>query len=203
MKLQKVREQQKKLSEEDKIESYSEYSKHLNGVTANNSKQESLEVDRNTVLVSSSAASSSSSSGKTENSLPPVYYSLREEEEKRPKSATQIIKQHLQLETTRKRTPLRLTSNKTVPVNVYGVQLPKSADEKRRQFRSQRRNLKSAGDCALMDTDMPSFFAAAAGDGALHKQLFELNHFSRVGKNDLHNQKEPPVEAAISVIDVD
>lgn len=179
VKLQKAREQHKKISEEDKIESYSEYSKNLN--------------DNGVILLSST---SSTSTDKTENSIPAVHYNIRDEEERRTKSATQLIKKHLELEGTHVRTPIRLISNKTVPVNIYGLQLPKSADEKRRQFRTQRRNLKSAGDCGLIGSDMPSFFAAAAGDGALHKQLFELNHFSKVGKNK-------KVKNAISVVDVE
>lgn len=173
-KLRKAREEHKKISEEDKIESYAEYSKHVNGL----SKQGALEADNSMI----SAASSSSSSDKTESSVPVVYRNLRDEEERRPKSATEVIKQHLELErAAHKRTPIRLISNKTVPISIYGVQLPKSADEKRRQFKAQKRNLKSAGDSGLVKNEISDVLAA--GDGGLHQQLFELNHYGRVGKS--------------------
>lgn len=165
--LQRAREQQKKLSDDDKIESYSEYAKQLNGL--------------NNTLASVSTNSSTD--------LPEaVYYNLHEEQQ-RPKSATQIIKKQLELESiVHKKSPIRLVSNKTVPISIYGLQLPKSADEKRRRFRNER-NLKSAGDC-----DMPKFLAAAAGDGGLHRQLYELNHF---------NVKKEKNKNAISVVEVD
>lgn len=194
VKLQKAREQQKKRSEEDKIESFAEYSKHLNnGISANNTKPEPMETE---------IASSSNSSSST-NSLPPVYYNLHDDEQRRPKSATQIIKRHLELEAVHRKSPIRLiSSNKTVPISIYGLKLPKSADEKRRRFKAQR-NLKSAGDCGLIGSDMPQFFAGAAGDGALHRQLFELNHFSKVGKNGPKKGSRTERKNSISVVEVD
>lgn len=194
-KLQKAREQQKKISEEDRIESFAEYSsKQLNGVSANNTKPELIEAE--TSMASTSNSSSSS------NSLPPVYYNLHDDDKSRPKSTTQIIKRHLELEAVHKRSPVRLISNKTAPISIYGLKLPKSADEKRRQFRAHR-NLKSAGDCGLTGSDMPKFFAGAAVDGALHRQLFELNHFSKVGRNDPRKQNRTEGENAISIVEVD
>lgn len=197
-KLQKAREQQRKISEEDKIESFAEYSsKQINGVaTANNITQQSIETENSINLVDDASSSSSS--------LPPVYYNLQEEETKRPKSATQIIKQHLELESVHRRSPIRLISNKTAPVSIYGLKLPKSADEKRRQFRAQR-NLKSAGDFGLTGgNDMPTFFATAGGDGVLHRQLFELNHFSKVGRKDDTKKGERVEEkSAISIVEID
>lgn len=185
-KLQKLKALQasSKKSDEDAIESYSEYNRKLNGEI----KKETSETDiQNNVFAMQTSLNNSSAdvSSKSSDSFPPIYYgNIRDEiVNERPKSAVQIVKEHLELDQPQRKSSIKsLAKNKTAPMNLYGVKHPKSAGERRKQFTIQRRFLKSAGDSAFVPVELPNTVLGGPDGDDLHRQLFELNNYERGAK---------------------
>lgn len=158
---------------EDLIESYSDYNRKQNGQTDN-------------VVISKSPSQNNSNSdisSKSSDSFPPIYYGNLKDEfmNNRPKSATQIVKEHLELDRPRRPTLKHFTTNRTAPVALYGIKLPHSAGERRRHLTEARRYLKSAGDSIFVHSNLPNMINTGPDGDDLHKQLFELK--SSIGVN--------------------
>lgn len=190
-KLRLIKESEQRKLDEDRIESYSEYNRKLNDTELQNGAIRS-------------ASNSSESSG----SFPPLYFGnvTHENQVERPKSATQIVKEHLELGELNRKMSLR--SNKTSPINLLGAKHSHSAKEKRKDFSKQRRALKSAGDSVFVHTELPNIVDAGPHGDDFHKEIFQLNNFERgkkKGENGVpwcHTAIEVR-ENGISVIDID
>ncbi|KRT78440.1 ADP ribosylation factor, partial [Oryctes borbonicus] len=147
---------------EDIIELYSEY----------NMKIKQLAMENNI-----RGASDESSSAYSSDSLPPIYYTTanNSNQEGRPKSATQIVKEQLQLDLNHQKAFSIKSSNKTEPINLLGVKLTHSAEFPRKIVNNEKRHLKSAGDSAFVISKISTAVMCNAGDGdLLHRQLFEM-----------------------------
>nr|CAI5832533.1 unnamed protein product [Callosobruchus analis] len=140
---------QAKLMEEkdnvDAIETYSDYIRKLNN-TIQLEETENKAYAEVTFDEAHNAVECSRSSSSSSISFPPVYvhpdYGLPE----RPKSAVQIVKHQLLMNGSVKKQALKSRSNKTTPINLYGVKTPHSAKERRAKFPLDTRNLRSADD---------------------------------------------------------
>lgn len=208
---------QSRKSDEDAIESYSEYNRKLNGEI----KKDPSETDiRNNIFTLQTSLNNSSTdvSSKSTDSFPPIYYGNVQDEivGERPKSAVQIVKEHLELDRPQRKLSIKsLTTNKTAPINLYGVKHPKSAGERRRQFTIQRRFLKSAGDSAFVPVELPNMVLRGPDGDDLHEQLFEMGGFEKRVKKMTPNGRKAsengtawvhvplePDKTGISVIDI-
>ncbi|KAF5277005.1 hypothetical protein FQR65_LT16084 [Abscondita terminalis] len=134
-KLKKLNENMKR--DDDIIESYSDYDRKLNG-------KDSFEQHSDIFYISNGHVVDDDSSSRSNESFPHPYYGYLDHEE-RPKSAVQLVKEQLELNTVKQPMFGGFVSNKTAPVTLYGVKQPKSACDRRRQFSNDRRMLKSAG----------------------------------------------------------
>lgn len=164
----------KRKQAEDIIESYSEYNRKLNVET----------FIENALIAPAPVLSNSYSdiSNKSTDSFPPVYHGNLNDEfcENRPRSATHIVKEHLELDRPKRPSLKSFLTNKTTPVNLYGVKLPHSAGERRKQLADTRRFLKSAGDSILVPTHLPNVVNAGPDGDDSNKQFVELNNFADV-----------------------
>ncbi|XP_044752028.1 ADP-ribosylation factor-like protein 13A isoform X2 [Coccinella septempunctata] len=124
----------KKLEEtndENAIELYSEYAKKINSHTDN--------IGNGSYILNSQNTDNCS-----EEQFPPVYYgSVLQECTQRPSSAREFVRNQLQLNCNGVSFTKR---NKTLPVHLIGVKLPKSARERSNTCVIPRRILRSAGD---------------------------------------------------------
>ncbi|XP_017786021.1 PREDICTED: ADP-ribosylation factor-like protein 13B [Nicrophorus vespilloides] len=103
---------------------------------------------------------SDSDTSESNESLAHVYYGTIQQEvvpeETRPKSATNIVRQHLALENghAKERFNFKM-ANKVAPVHLE-IKKPRSATERKSESSQQdRRNLKSAGDSIFVVTNVP------------------------------------------------
>lgn len=174
-KLRLLKEKEQKKNDDDVIELYSDYEK-ANG----NVKQ----IENDLLLLQRKEAPSDSSSVSSDEGLPHIYHVKSVEvTDERPKSATQLIKEQIELEQNHRKTSFKFVNSKTAPVNLYGMKLPHSASEKRTIFSNERRNLRSAGDSVFIISNLPNSVPRnSVGDG------FHINNFD--GK-----QKLPPLES--------
>ncbi|KAI4471491.1 adp-ribosylation factor-like protein 13b [Holotrichia oblita] len=159
-------EAEKKKRNDDIIELYSDYNMKINNFVAENVSE---------------PISDESSSAYSSESLPPIYYGTANGINKndRPKSATQIVKDQIQLDHNQSSKIFSIKPlNKTEPINLMGIKLPHSAELPRTITSNDRRSLKSAGDSAFVVTDMPNAVSYNGGDGDLHRQLFEMTTIS-------------------------
>lgn len=187
----------KKLSEANKrdddiIESYSDYDRKVNG-EIKNLPQNSFDDQKEIFYIHTSfnnGDTTSYSSSKSNESFPHAYFEHIEYDiqQERPKSAVQLVKQQLELENVKRRHSIKaLISNKTAPVNLYGIRQPHSANERREHFANERRALKSAGDTSYVVTNLPNSIIPEAQGDELHHELFQLNNFQKM-------QKLPPLK---------
>lgn len=218
-KLRTLQESNKKTkkTDEDAIESYSEYNRKLNGEI----KKEPSETDiHNNIFTLQTSLNNSSTdvSSKSTDSFPPIYFGSIQDEivSERPKSAVQIVKEHLELDQPQRKLSIKsLATNKTAPINLYGVKHPKSAGERRKQFTIQRRFLKSAGDSAFVPVELPNMVLRGPEGDDLHKQLYEMSSYENRVKKMMPNGRKPsengmawvhvplePDKSGISVIDI-
>lgn len=165
--------------EEDKIESYSDYDRKMNGSITR--LQDNFDNDENIFYINTAFSNddATSLSSKSRESFPNTYYSNFEQEEpERPKSAVQLVKKHLELENHKRKASFpNIHSNKTAPANLYGVR-QKSAIENRKKFIKQERVLRSA-DNACVSGNLPNGLPM---EGQGHRELFTLNNFQNVHK---------------------
>ncbi|XP_057671846.1 ADP-ribosylation factor-like protein 13B isoform X1 [Diorhabda carinulata] len=128
-------------TDEDTIQTYSDYMKTLNG------QAKVLKEEPSTSMIDYEEANTSSTNDETSDSsgsAAPVYISNTYAPTERPKSAVELVKRQLQLSNGTQKTKVRTRSNKTAPINLYGTRMPRSADERRKETLFDRRNLKSA-----------------------------------------------------------
>ncbi|GJQ79000.1 hypothetical protein Trydic_g161 [Trypoxylus dichotomus] len=150
---------------EDIIELYSEYNMKIKQLVAQNSSQ---------------VGSGDSGSAYSSDSLPPIYNNPANNISKteRPKSATQIVKEQLQLDPNHQKIFSIKSSNKTEPINLLGVKQVHSAELPRKTVsNNEKRHLKSAGDSTFVMCDLPNAVSYNTGDGDLHRHLFEMTKF--------------------------
>lgn len=195
----------KRKEAEDVIESYSEYNRKLNVET----------IIENALITQSSLLDNSNSdlSNKSSDSFPPVYHGNLQDEflNNRPKSATQMVKEHLELDRPKRPSLKSFLTNKTTPVVLYGTKLPHSARERRKELVEARRYLKSAGDSIFVPTHLPNVINAGPDGDDLNRQLFEVNNC--VSRTKLNLKKQPSengvpckstvTKSDICIIDVD
>ncbi|XP_008191282.2 ADP-ribosylation factor-like protein 13B [Tribolium castaneum] len=176
-KIEKIRalkeaELKRKQQDEDAIESYSNYERKMNGQLQEEAQNES-------------DVSETSS-----DSFPPVYHVKEDILLERPKSAVQIIRQQLELNAPSKKSFISRASNKTAPLHLYGVQVPRSASAERKIFDVQRRHLKSAGDAPFRLTELPNV-PMTSGD-EFHNEIYDLMNFDTTSNKivgDVHKDK--------------
>lgn len=193
MKRIKLRQEQETTTEDDVIELYSDYNKKVNGVA----QQIVTNTPRNYSEISSSASESPEE----------IHYAnIEETTSDRPKSARQMVKEQLQLEQIKQRSPLKLrNSKKTAPVNLYGgVKTSHSANiNNRKEILNESRNLKSAGDSIFIVSNLPNSISSPTDRG----DLFHLNNFEQKRKlppliqKDLNGRNND--ENAISIVEID
>lgn len=194
--------------DEDAIELYSDYTRKLNSDDKNN--QVPIDV---TVIDDSNDGNDSSDSSI---SFPPVYHTnIDSALTDRPKSAVQIVKHQLQLNSSIKRPSLKTRNNKTVPMNLYGIKLSHSAKERQKDFSHQRRNLRSADDCLFtVSSKVPvnNFDHVRCIGNNHHGDHIHLNNYDKVNKLpplEVKNKDVPWVhktlngDNVISVVDID
>ncbi|XP_044253568.1 ADP-ribosylation factor-like protein 13B [Tribolium madens] len=169
-----------KQQDDDAIESYSNYERKMNG---------QLQEQESDVSETSS------------DSFPPVYHVKDEILLERPKSAVQIIRQQLELNAPSKKSSfISRASNKTAPLHLYGIQVPRSASAERRKILEvQRRHLKSAGDAPFRLTELPNV-PMTSGD-EFHNEIYDLMNFDK--KNGWFHKTNNGDINGISVVNVD
>ncbi|KAJ8924962.1 hypothetical protein NQ315_001127 [Exocentrus adspersus] len=142
-KIKAMQELEQSKSDEDAIESYSDYARKLNGDVEN------TKVSDEVTIFNYEKADKDDASDDSSITFPPVYHTNLEDSalSVRPRSAVEIVKHQLKLNNNVKRPSVKSRSNKTAPLRLYGDKLPHSARERRRDFVSERRNLRSADDC--------------------------------------------------------
>lgn len=182
-KIEKIRalkeaEMRLKENDEDAIESYSNYERKINGQLQEQEEVKNEESD----------ASESSS-----DSFPAVYHVKEDILLERPKSTVQIIRQQLELNAPSKKSSfISKASNKTAPLHLYGIQVPRSASTERKSYDIQRRNLKSAGDAPCRLTELPNV-PMTSGD-EFHSEIINLMTFDNSNKTeivgDVHKDKK-------------
>ncbi|VEN35677.1 unnamed protein product [Callosobruchus maculatus] len=190
----------------DAIETYSDYIRKLNNTieleeTENKGYAEVSFDEAHSALPPSKSSSGSSIS------FPPVYvhpdYGLPE----RPKSAVEIVKQQLQMNGSVKKQPLKSRSNKTTPINLYGVKTPHSARERRTKFPLDTRNLRSADDRLFTICNTLPNTADEMGPSGDHYSHPKAEPSGQSAKPEIHTNGVPRVynegDHALRVIDVE
>lgn len=187
-------EMEKQKRNDDIIELYSEYNTKIKDFASPKASQ---------------TESDNSSSAYSSESLPPVYYGTVNGVIKtdRPKSATQIVKDQLQLDYNQQKLFSWKASNKTEPINLLGIKLPHSAKLPRTIISNDRRSLKSAGDSVFVATDIPNVVSYNIGDGDLHRQLFEMTKVERykrvISVKESRDTVPKHTENSINLVDID
>lgn len=205
-KIQRIRIQQeleKHKANQDVIETYSDYMQKIKSNTEKDEKIISLTSFEK--VVSSNSSNSSSSV-----SFPPIYVSKNCGAPERPKSAVQIVKHHLEMNKPVRKYSLPSKSNKTVPVNLYADKPPYSAQERRRDYSINKRNLRSADDSLALKnfTSNGINHMGPSGDYLPPKNLFQTGHNNKLpplnGKNKIVPWVQQPTNGdAISVIEIE
>ncbi|KAJ3662336.1 hypothetical protein Zmor_006690 [Zophobas morio] len=167
----KEAEQKMKQEDEDAIESYSNYERKMNGQLQEQQSQLNIENLQN---------NDSDTSENSSDSFPPVYHIKEDILLERPKSAVQIVRQQLELNTPSKKSFISRASNKTAPLHLYGIHGPRSASAERKIYDVDRRNLKSAGDAPFRITELPNV-PMLSGD-ELHSEIYSLMNFDNTNK---------------------
>lgn len=163
--IKQLKENEKMKKNEDIIETYSEYMKKIE----NDVLHEALKIDFGSIEEKSDSTRSSSMS------FSPI--NIRAE---RPKSALQIVKHQLQNNSPTRRQSLKLKTNKTAPVNLYGTKLSHSAQERRKNFLIEGRHLRSADDKIFVRSPRISNgvnHMGPSGD-ANPREMFQLTNIS-------------------------
>ncbi|CAG9858240.1 unnamed protein product [Phyllotreta striolata] len=185
-KIKRIKEQhavEERKQKDDKIETYSEYVKNMNGGNYAKAEGFSQEEIAQAPFEDSSSIGSSTLSKSTE-SFPPVYITSNEFAiVDRPKSAVELVKNQLKLRENVQKPPARHRANKTAPIHLYGARFPYSADERRRRQENYvRRHLRSA-DNALFTISKPVM--GPSGD-CIEMAVFENGKMTeRNGKVDV------------------
>lgn len=199
-KIKELKERERIKKSEDLIETYSDYVKKMEDL-----HELKLSVKNLETLDKDDSSNSSSIS------FPPICVSETCTLPDRPKSAVQIISHQLQYSSRSRKSSLKIKSNKTTPVNLYGTKLPHSAHEKRRNFLVENRNLKSADDSLFSKANQISNGVKHMGPSgdSNPKEIFQLNASTKLlplkSKNSstvpwVHNHVNGDV---ISVVNVD
>ncbi|KAG5887928.1 hypothetical protein JTB14_003024 [Gonioctena quinquepunctata] len=198
--MEESREQQS----EDAIQTYSDYVKKINGEVKREEKEDKDFVVAFEDIIDSSK---SGSSGSSSISFAPVYITDNCALSDRPKSAVEIVKHQLLLNTNIKKHPLKSRSNRTAPLNLYGEKLPHSAKERRREYKNDTRNLRSADNSLFT-------ISAAVPEGVDYKgasgDFVRLNSFDKKRLSPLKGKsngvpwaQRPANGDVISVVDVE
>lgn len=206
-KIRRIREQniEKNRANQDVIETYSDYIQKISSNNVEREEQVIIDVGFENVELNSTSSNSSSSI-----SFPPIYVSKKCGLTERPKSAIQIVKHQLEMNKTMRKHSLPVKSNRTAPVNLYGDKPPHSAQERRRDFSTGKRNLKSADDSSTMN-NLPTNginHMGPSGDYLPLKDLFQTNHNTKLPPLNCKNKIVPLVQKptngdAISVIEIE
>nr|CAH7713294.1 unnamed protein product [Callosobruchus chinensis] len=190
----------------DAIETYSDYIRKLNNtielVETETKAYVGVTFDEALDTLPPSRSSSSSSI-----SFPPVYvhpdYGLPE----RPKSAVEIVKHQLQMNGSVKKPPLKSRSNKTTPINLYGVKTPHSARERRTKFPLDTRNLRSADDRLFTICNTLPNMVDEMGPSGDHYTQPKAQHSGQSVKPKIHTNGVPRIQNqgdhALRVVDVE
>lgn len=136
-----IQETEQSRRDEDAIELYSDYTHKLNSDKKNHQILTRV-TDYNNEDNGNSSEDSSIS-------FPPVYHSNINDSalSDRPKSTVQIVKHQLQINSNIRRTSLKSRTNKTAPMNLFGIKLSHSAKERQKDCSNQKCNMRSADDC--------------------------------------------------------
>lgn len=205
-KVKRIREQQdieNSKANQDIIETYSNY---IQKIKSNTENEQILDViDFDNVEITSNSNNSSSS-----NSFPHIYVSNNYTIPERPKSAVQIVKRQLEMNKPLRKHSLPIKSNKTAPVNLYVGKPPHSAQERRRDFYTKTRYLKSADDSVEMNNFAMNGMnhMGPSGDYLPQKELFQSNHINKFPPLNCKNKVVPWIQqqttgGAVSVIEIE
>lgn len=205
-KIRRIREQQdieKIRTNQDAIETYSDYIQKLNSNTEK--IEEVIEVvDFENVDLSNCSSNSSSTI-----SFPPIYVTSNFGLPERPKSAVQIVKHQLEMNKTMRKYSLPIKSNKTAPVNLYYDKPSHSAQERRRRFSTNKRNLKSADDSVAMKSFRNGLsHMGPSGDYLPSRDFLQTNHITKLPPLNCNNKIVPWVQQttngdAVTVIEIE
>ncbi|RZC42653.1 ADP-ribosylation factor-like protein 13B, partial [Asbolus verrucosus] len=170
--------EQRTRQDEDAIESYSNYERKLNGQLHETESIINVEHLQNHGNTSENSSNSR-----------PVCHINGDILLERPKSAVQIVRQQLELNAPSKKSSfISRASNKTTPLYLYSIDIPRSASIERKNYDMDKRNLKSAGDAPLRIINLPNV-PIPNGD-ELHHEIYNLMNYDNLNQlpiiGDIH-----------------